>query len=923
MDHTSYTVLIVDDSPEDRAAFVRFLSRDPLHRYHCVEAATAHDAIEQCRTTHFDCVILDQYLPDMQGVDLLKSLIDEHGILRFASVMVTGSGNEAVAVTAMKHGAQDYLIKAAATPLELRRVINNAIDRVGLQRELERQRTQVSIMLESITDAFFALDHAWHFTFVNKAAEILLRRSDSDLLGKNIWQEFPEAVNTTFYHEYQRAVREQTVVIFEEFYSPLDAWFEVRAYPAPSGLSVYFQNINERKNSDLLIRSSQEQLARIFESTSEGLAILNLDGKITLANAAAEHILGLTRSMITTHYYNDAVWNLSDLQGNPFPDSEIPFAKVIATGKPIYNSEFTTTHADGRFVMLSVNAVPLNDANGQLEGVVTSFRDITARKRAEAQIRLQAQELQTLVENIPDIIIRFDRELRHLFVSPEIERVTGIPSHALIGKTNRDFAIPLHLREQWDAALYDVFGSGTANTIEFSAILGKNVTHFQSRLVPETDPAGVVQSVLSVTRNITERKEAEYTLQFLAKASDALAASLDLDQTYNTVTTIAVPDFGDIVAIDLLQSDGTLRVHHVGCINQDDPAFITPIHHLLNHEYAQNVRLAVAQSGKSLLFNGISQGDEADFLNTVMQSVSDFDSAVIVPLVARGSSFGVLSLARTKDRAPFSYRDQVLAEELASRVAVALDNAQLYRTAQDALRERDAFLSVASHEIRNPLTSLLGRVDLLLRRAQRTGMDERNVSDIRIIGEQGKRINTLLTDLLHVSRLDAADWHLNLNELDVVSLLQRVVAEVAPLSVMHEIKLVLKRDQICMRGDSVRLEQVFRNLLNNAIKYSPNGGVIRVSIGANNEWATIDVQDQGLGIDPAVQAHIFDRFYRVDSKATQHIGGSGIGLYVVKTLVNAHGGSISVNSTVGEGSTFTVKLPILGEQRTKSKEQSI
>lgn len=230
--------------------------------------------------------------------------------------------------------------------------------------------------------------------------------------------------------------------------------------------------------------------------------------------------------------------------------------------------------------------------------------------------------------------------------------------------------------------------------------------------------------------------------------------------------------------------------------------------------------------------------------------------------------------------------------------------------AQTAVQMRDQFLSVAAHELRTPLTTLLGYAELLYRRAERdlTSNEANRRAFIKLIS-QAQRLRMLVDTLLDVTRMDFGLLRLNLHSLDLYALTLRVVEEVRITLHIHALELVCDTTSMLVVGDAVRLEQVIYNLIQNAIKYSMQGGAITVQLQEQGEQVCLTVTDQGIGIPVEELPHLFERFVRVIRPGIAHIGGMGLGLFVVQDIVTLHGGSVTVRSTEGVGSTFTVCLP--------------
>lgn len=228
-----------------------------------------------------------------------------------------------------------------------------------------------------------------------------------------------------------------------------------------------------------------------------------------------------------------------------------------------------------------------------------------------------------------------------------------------------------------------------------------------------------------------------------------------------------------------------------------------------------------------------------------------------------------------------------------------------------AVEARDSFISIASHDLRSPLTALLGRAELLVRQGARQGAPEPTLQAARVIADQAKRLNRMLGALFDISRIESGKLTLELAHLDLAALAARCVRDVAPTLTQHTLALHGLEAGLWVQGDEVRLEQVLLNLLSNATKYSPAGGTITVTVERDADEARVTVTDEGIGIPAAVLPRLFERFYRAPNASASGISGLGIGLYAVREILTLHGGQIVVSSTEGRGSTFRVTLPVV------------
>jgi signal transduction histidine kinase len=258
----------------------------------------------------------------------------------------------------------------------------------------------------------------------------------------------------------------------------------------------------------------------------------------------------------------------------------------------------------------------------------------------------------------------------------------------------------------------------------------------------------------------------------------------------------------------------------------------------------------------------------------------------------------------------FAARERHLREEQSARA-----------TAETAVALRDEFLSIASHELRTPVAVLLGNTQLLERvLSGRVRQDTRVRQSFAAIERQLTRIQALIATMLDVSRIERGHLKIEHDPLDLIALVQAVVEEVRTTTQAHPIELIIPADpplSIFVYGDALRLEQVMFNLLQNAIKYSPDGGPIQVTIARAEDWASVAVTDHGLGIAAEALPHLFERFYRAPAVRSEHISGMGIGLYIVHEIVTLHGGDVSVASEQGAGTTVTLRLPLATPQPSR------
>ncbi len=424
--------------------------------------------------------------------------------------------------------------------------------------------------------------------------------------------------------------------------------------------------------------------------------------------------------------------------------------------------------------------------------------------------------------------------------------------------------------------------------------------------------------------DLTVRKKAEEVLRFVAETSTILAASLDHATTFASIARRAVPLLGDWAAVDEVLADGTIRRLAV--------AHADPAKEALAQDLAESYPPLRAggrpvdealRTGQSLVEN-----DATDLLAAVATHSPSHaallgqlgcGSYLVAPMRLQGHVVGALSfVAASPGR--YGASELALAEDLALRANVALENARLYRQAQEAIRARDEFLTMISHEVRTPLTSMqLGLQGLLgsARNGTLTNVPLARVTRmLEIVDWQSTHLSRLINDLLDTVVITTGQMSLEMTEVDLSSVVRDAVVGMEAEFVRAGCSVALEAGVPAVgRWDRARLAQVVKHLLSNAIKFGA-GQPVEISVQAGPVVATLTVRDHGIGLQPDQIPHIFQRFDRAVS--ANSYGGLGLGLYIVRQILNALGGAIHVTSTPGAGATFVVELPY---QPTASKAE--
>lgn len=392
-------VLIVDDRPENLLAIEAIL--EPLGE-NLVRANSGQEALGHLLSADFALVLLDVAMPEMDGFETARRIKGRKKTSAIPIIFLTANNpDERLILRGYEAGAVDYLFKPL-TPEVVRSKVSVFCD---LYRSRERTREaaadvaraqaaaaealegqkRIANVLERISDAFLALDEKWRFTYVNEKAALLLHRRRDELLGKVIWEEFPETATSTFFEQYHLAVRTQAAVAFADYYPPLDSWFEVHAYPSPEGLSVYFEDVSEKQRSQRMLQESERRFRSLVEATTAAVWKLDKKGEI-LAEENDWHLLtGQTVEQLRGSGWLQAI----------HPDDREKTAAAwrrAFSGGSVYEVEHRVRTRNGDYVEMLARAVPVFDATGQIEEWVGTHTDITARKQAERQRDLALDE---------------------------------------------------------------------------------------------------------------------------------------------------------------------------------------------------------------------------------------------------------------------------------------------------------------------------------------------------------------------------------------------------------------------------------------------------------------------------------------------------------------------------------------------------
>jgi PAS domain S-box-containing protein len=563
------------------------------------------------------------------------------------------------------------------------------------------------------------------------------------------------------------------------------------------------------------------------------------------------------------------------------------------------------------------------DTLDALRGVADVLAHSLVRRRAEAEVRRSRDQLAIILATISDGVTAQGRDGRLIFANDAAARVCGFETAAeMTACPPQEIVARFEVRDEQGAPfpLGDLPGRKALRGELAKVILrARNRNTGEERwsqvaAAPVRGESGEVELAVNVFHDLTERKRTEDAWRFLAEASAVLGSSLDYETTLASVAHMAVPQIADWCAVDLLAEGGQLEMLAVA---HADPAKVALVRELRRQRPCRPGdpgAMEVLATGKAQLLSPVTEDlldragdDEAQ--RALLRSLG-MRSTIVVPIIVSGRPFGALTFTTAESGRRYTEQDLILAQEIAQRASLAVGNARAYREARDAVRMRDTFLSIASHELKTPLSSLTLLLSGLLRTARDGRLEamgtDKLIARLTRIEEQADRLTELMNQLLDVSRLAAGRFALAPADTDLAAVARDVLARFREEAGQLGASVTLiEEGPVVGHWDRSRLDQVVTNLLTNALKYGGNSAVT-VEVVGDAATARLTVTDRGPGIPAADQARIFEQYERA---ASDNLGGLGLGLWIVRQLVQAHGGEISLRSDPGQGASFTVVLP--------------
>ncbi|GAB3378659.1 hypothetical protein GCM10027317_22330 [Massilia agri] len=809
---------------------------------------------------------------------------------------------------------------------------------IAAQDALRRASERMENMLESLSDGFCAVDRDWRITYINgRALQMIapLDKSRAGLVGRNLWDEFEDLHGTSVAQDCLRAMQQRETVVRDFYYRRLGCWLEMRLHPSPDGLTLYFQDITQRKLDQQALVENNNRLQVALAAGRLGDWRWDAATDRVLLGPRAAGILGLSA---------DTPLPWPQLRARLHPEHRLQVRRAVLKAfkaRADLNIECRLSpdapgQQEARWVAL-VGRPDYAGAQDLLAGMTGVVQDISGRKSAEDTLRQSEELLRALANTIPQLAWMAGADGAIVWFNDRWYAYTGRTPEQSVGWGWQDAVAPdalARLDQRWR----ETVRRGEPFEMEYP-LRGADGQYrwYLTRVSAVRDRHGRVQRWFGTNTDVDDVKRTEqalrdesHVLELLNSTGSILASTRDLRSLLRAATEAAlgisgarfgafyhVAEEGEGTLFSTTAPGGEAMARFTQLPLAEALARFGPALQARRTLRAADLALAPALAGPGLPFWPVA-------------------SFMAVPVLAPSGELLGAMLFGHPDADVFSERSERIVTGIAAQAAIAVDNARLYEATARAAEERkvllenerearaeaerssqmkDEFLATLSHELRTPLSAILGWSQVL-RRGSRDGADlQRGLSTI----ERNARAQAqLIEDLLDMSRITSGKVLLDMQTINPAAFIDAAIETVRPAADAKHIVLEKRYDPqaggLLVAGDSGRLQQVIWNLLSNAIKFTPREGMVAVEIALRElegaDTVAITVRDNGAGIRPEFITHVFERFRQEDASMTRRHGGLGLGLSIVKHLVEQHGGTVHAESPgEGQGSSFTIELP--------------
>ncbi len=796
---------------------------------------------------------------------------------------------------------------------------------ITLQKETEQalsqERNLLRTIIDNIPDFISAKDMNGVYILSNPAhAQLLGADSPQGVVGKRGEDFLPDDLVGRFQQEDAQVMQSNTRIINEERYVPgrIDdlQWVSASKVPLsdesgqPIGVVGIARDITKRKQYENELKH-REQLYRSLARNLPRAAVFLFDRDMKLLVAEGQ-------ALDPERYPRD------EMEGRDFRDILDQYTDEPEHLKRIYQGVFDgeETHFENQYrgQYYSIHAIPVRDNDGEIFAGIVLAQNVDEQRRSEEALRQSEQRNRALLNALPDMMFVLTRDgtYTEFHVSPDV--MLPVTPSELVGTNIHDTELPDTLIEDSFRHMQQTFRSGEPQTFEYTLPIHGIDFHFEARMVVLNE-----DEVLALVRDVTDTKRIQDEL------SHHIGDLTVLRQVDTELSENLSVDYVMQLALDALMRLSNAQAGYMALVDTDGQLLpeavigtydVDALQHTLDQK--KGVAPYALQIRDDIFVSDVQANPH------YVPLLPDTESLIAMPLISQERPIGVINL-EARHAHHFSLDRFQFLRLVTGRIASILDNARLYQQTEDQLNElqhlynevrkleqlKTDMIRIASHDLKNPLAAIMGYLEMLGWEAEQT-MDDEHRGYLNNIRDSARKMQRITSGILSLERIEQMAQQHSRERFDLTSLIRKTIREHRneAQSSDQTLHVHLPDTRLRLQGDPLQLHEALSNLIGNALKYTPKRGEITISLAAENGIACVRVKDTGYGIPDAQQKRLFSPFYRARMKETRGIEGTGLGLHLVKNIIERHGGEMYLQSTYGKGSTFGFDLPLLDEART-------
>ncbi len=762
------------------------------------------------------------------------------------------------------------LIYVDGKPVAVQGIARNIDERKTYEHQVQRSEQKFRGLFETIDDIYYLLDHNGAIDLISPSVYTHLGYRIEELQNMQFEDLYamPESRNeelaTLLEHgrinDYEINLRHKnnTIVPFS-----VSARVKYGENGSAQGIEGIARNISQRKEHEKILMTKEQRFQRIFESIQD-FYFRAENTIVKFVSPSCKGLLGYTPEEMIGHHTEEFYCNPAD--------RNVLLEQFRRQGY-LTDYEIDYRHKDGTPITCSLNLNTVKDENGEIVAIEGTLRDITMRKEAEQALRSSEQRFRRIFESFQDLYYEADMHGIVTILSPSVETLYGYRPSELLGRpATVVYADP----KQREGLVNTLAEKGYVNDYELMLVNKKGElkpTSCSTRLV--FNEHGKPVAVQGVLRDITERKKSDAAL----RESEARFRSI-----FNSIP------------------DAFLEVNQFNTIVNASPS-VTQFNYHPDRLIGSDISVLFRdRKDWDIISRWHNHHNETQHYESMLQILDGQSIPVSI------TAYKISNDKETDGNLIFIIRDISDSKHYEQELELARDQAL------EASRAKSSFLANMSHELRTPLNAIIGYSEMLAEDADYEGKLEM-AADLKKIHASGIHLLSVISDILDLSKIEAGKVELNMEKFALTDFVNDIIVTIAPLARMNNNALTHQCD---LNGkdiiaDPVRLKQALLNLLSNACKFTKDGTIhldVYSQTDSKGEWLYFRIKDSGIGITPAQMQKLFNEFTQADSTTTRKYGGTGLGLVISKRFCQLMGGEIQAQSTYGEGSTFTIKLPL-------------